>query len=127
MAKGRKSRIDQDEVVRLFAARLREVRRSRGMTQAELSRQAHVTASYVWRLESGGAAPGIDLVARLALALGTTSHDLLPEAAPPDTLAMLRDQARGLFDALIVAADRETLLMLNPLLARLVESSERRR
>src|SRR5947209_7792198 len=118
MAKRRKARIDQDEAVRLFAARLREVRRSRGMTQLELSRRAHVTPSYVWRLESGGAAPGIDLVARLAYALGTTSHDLMPETAPPDTLAVLRDQARGLFDVLLGVADRETLLMLNPLLAR---------
>jgi transcriptional regulator with XRE-family HTH domain len=127
MAKRRKARVEQDETVRLFAARLREVRRSRGMTQAELSRNAHVTPSYIWRLESGGAAPGIDLVARLARALGTTSHELLPEASPPDTLAVLRDQARGLFDALLAAADRETLLMLNPLRARLVESSERSR
>ena len=127
MAKRRKARVEQDEAVRLFAARLREVRRSRGMTQAELSRRAHVTASYIWRLESGGAAPGIDLVARLAQALGTTSHDLLPATAPPDTMAVLRDQARGLFDALLAAADRETLLMLNPLLARLVEVSGRSR
>jgi transcriptional regulator with XRE-family HTH domain len=127
MAKRRKSRIEQDEVVRLFAARLREVRQSRGMTQAELSRRAHVTASYIWRLESGGAAPGIDLVARLAGALGTTSHDLMPETAPPDTTAVLRDRARGLFAALLAAADRETLLMLNPLLARLAGAAERTR
>jgi transcriptional regulator with XRE-family HTH domain len=70
------------------------------MTQAELGRRAQVTTSYIWRLESGGAAPGIDLVARLARALGTTSHDLLPAGAPPETIAVLRDQARGLFDAL---------------------------
>jgi transcriptional regulator with XRE-family HTH domain len=127
MAKRRKARIEQDEVVRLFAARLREVRRSRGLSQLELGRRASVTASYIWRLESGGAAPGIDLVARLAQALGTTTHDLLPTTAPPDTTAMLREQARGLFDALLAVADRETLLMLNPLLARLVEASERSR
>ncbi len=127
MAKRRKVRIEQDEPVRLFAARLREVRQSRGMTQAELSQKAHITASYVWRLESGGAAPGIDLVARLAQALGTTTHDLMPEAAPSDTMAVLRDQARKLFEALLTSADRETLLMLNPLLARLVEVSKRSR
>jgi transcriptional regulator with XRE-family HTH domain len=96
------------------------------MTQAELSRRAHVTASYIWRLESGGASPGIDLVTRLARALGTTTHDLLPQAAPPDTLAVLRDQARRLFESLLAAADRETLLMLNPLLARLAESAGKR-
>jgi transcriptional regulator with XRE-family HTH domain len=127
MGKRRKARIEQDEVVRLFAARLREVRRSRGMTQVELGRRANVTASYVWRLESGGAAPGIDLVARLARALGTSSHDLMPKVAPSDTMAILRDQARGLFDSLLAAADRETLLMLNPLLARLAEAAERSR
>jgi transcriptional regulator with XRE-family HTH domain len=127
MAKQRKTQIEQDEIVRLFAARLKEVRGSRGMTQAELSRRALVTPSYIWRLESGGAAPGIDLVARLAKALGTTSHDLMPETASADTLVLLRDQARKLFDALLAAADRETLLMLNPLLSRLLEVSERRR
>src|SRR5438094_1053632 len=104
MAKRRKRRVEQDEAVRLFAARLKEVRASRGMTQAELSRAANVTASYIWRLESGGASPGIDLVARLARALGTTSHDLLPTTAAPDTMAVLRDQAHGLFEALLAAA-----------------------
>jgi transcriptional regulator with XRE-family HTH domain len=123
----RKRRIQHAEIVRLFAARLREVRRSRGMTQAELARQAHVTVSYVWRLESGGAAPGIDLVDRLAKALGTTVTDLLPTTATPDTLAVLRDRAMRLFDTLLQIADRETLLMLNPLLAGLVESPSRNR
>jgi transcriptional regulator with XRE-family HTH domain len=97
------------------------------MTQMELSRRAEVTASYIWRLESGGAAPCIDLIARLARALGTTTHDLMPSVAPADTLALLRDQAYGLFETLVSVADRELLLMLNPLLARLVETTERRR
>jgi hypothetical protein len=34
--------------------------------QAELGRRANVSASYIWRLETAGASPGIDLVARLA-------------------------------------------------------------
>lgn len=125
MAK-RKRRIKHAEVVNLFAARLRELRVSRGMTQAELARQAHVTVSYIWRLESGGAAPGIDLVDRLATALGTTMTDLLPTTPSPDTLAILQDRARGLFETLMERADRETLLMLNPLLARLVETLSRK-
>ncbi len=123
----KKTRLQHAEIVRLFAARLREVRHSRGLTQAELARQAHVTTSYIWRLESGGAAPGIDLVDRLAKALGTTATDLLPATAPPDTLAHLREQARSLFDRLLQNADRETLLMLCPLLARLGESPTRNR
>jgi transcriptional regulator with XRE-family HTH domain len=126
MAK-RKARIEHAEVVRLFAARLREVRHSRGLTQAEVARQAHVTTSYIGRLEGGGAAPGIDLLERLARALGTTSADLLPTTAPPDTEAVLRDQARRLFESLVLAADREALQMLCPLLARLNESMNRSR
>jgi transcriptional regulator with XRE-family HTH domain len=127
MAKRRKKRINQDEVVRLFGARLRELRSSRGMTQAELGEAAHVTASYVWRLESGSVSPGIDLVTRLAAALGTTAQDLIPAAASPDTLAVLSDRARALFESLLASADRETLLTLNPLLAALGAAAERRR
>ena len=127
MARTRKRRIEHEEVVRLFAGRLREVRRSRGLTQADLARQARITASYVWRLESGGAAPGIDLVDRLARALGTTTHDLMPTSAAPDTGAYLRQQVRSLFDALLQSADRETLQMLCALLARLGESPIRNR
>jgi transcriptional regulator with XRE-family HTH domain len=96
-----------------------------GSTQAELARQAHVATSYIGRLESGGAAPGIDLVDRLAKALATTVADLLPTTASPDTQAVLREQARRLAEALIVVADREALLMLCPLLARLNESMNR--
>ena len=56
---------------------------------------------------------------------GFTVPDLLPTTASPDTPTFLREQARRLCEALIVAADRETLLMLNPLLARLNESMNR--
>ncbi len=125
MAK-RKPKIRQVEIVNLFAARLRELRHSRGMTQAELARQAHITVSYVWKLESGGAAPGIDLVDRLAKALGTNLTELLPAAAPADSLPVLRDQAARLFETIRQTANRETLLMLNPLLASVVESIGRR-
>lgn len=124
MAK-KKTRIEHAEIVRLFAARLRELRHSRGMTQGDLARQAQVTTSYVGRLEAGGAAPGIDLIDRLAKALATTVADLLPTMASPDTQAVLRDQARKLAEALIGAADKETLMMLCPLLARLNESTNR--
>lgn len=109
----------QDEIVGRFAARLREVRSARGMTQADLATAAKVTETYITRLEAGRAAPGIDLVNRLAKALGTTVADLLPQEDPPDPEATLRRQARKLADDLIGSADRETLQLLVPLLARL--------
>ncbi len=123
----RKARVKQAEIVSLFASQLRELRLSRGLTQAELARQARVTVSYIWRLETGGAAPGIDLVERLARALGTSPTDLFPTTAPPDALPVLRQQAAKLFETILQAADRETLLMLNPMLACVAESLARRR
>jgi transcriptional regulator with XRE-family HTH domain len=125
--KSRTQPIEHAEIVRRFALRLRELRNSRGLTQADLGHKAHVTASYIWRLESAGAAPGIDIVDRLAAALGTTAADLLPSTEQPDPLPALKDQARKMFETLFDTADRETLLLLNPFLARLLESPSRRR
>jgi transcriptional regulator with XRE-family HTH domain len=47
--------------VRLFAERLRELRPSRGTTQAELARQAEVAVPHLSELENADIAPGIDL------------------------------------------------------------------
>jgi len=124
MGKKRKQQpIEHDEVVGRFATRLRELRHARGMTQTSLAEAAQVTSTYIGRLENGGAAPGIDLVARLAIALGAELTDLLPTTDPPDTVEVLRTQAQRLFDGLLRSADRETLQLLVPFLARLRDSS----
>ena len=102
------------------------MRLSRGMTQADLANRAVVTPTYIAKLEGARVAPGIDLVARLAKALGTAVSDLLPEEAMPDPLPLLQEQAQKLVETM-KAADRDTLLMLVPLLARLLESPTRRR
>jgi transcriptional regulator with XRE-family HTH domain len=122
-----KRRIQQAEVVRTFSAKLRETRISRGFTQAELAEKAQVTAAYVSRLESAGAAPGVDLVDRLAKALGATLIELLESKDVPDAMTLLRDQTRKLLESILKIADRDALLMLNPLLARLSDSFSRNR
>lgn len=114
MAK-RKTRIQHADIVQRFAVRLRELRLARDMTQAELARQAQVALSHLSKLESGNASPGLDLLDRLARSLRMTVTELLPPTEPPDTLSALRDRARQLLEN----ADRETLLIVNPLLARL--------
>lgn len=121
MPSRKKTKIEHAAIVQRFSRTLRELRRGRGLTQAELAHAAHVTVSYVGRLESAGAAPGIDLVDRLSVALGCTVADLLPAADPPDTDAVVKAQARRLFEGLL-DADRETLLLLVQLLARLAHS-----
>lgn len=93
------------------------------MTQRELARRAHVTVTYVSRLESGAAAPGIDLVERLALALGVPLSQLLPSPSLPDTEEALRHQAKSQFDALLPKAGRESLLMVTLFMSRLLESA----
>ena len=125
MARRKKPRIQHAEIVRRFAERLREIRRSRGLTQVELARLATVSESYIRRLESAGAAPGIDLIDRLAVALGTTVGDLLPPTSQPDDLAVLRTQARRLCEAILQTEDRQTLSLLTQFLARLSETTSR--
>lgn len=115
------------EIVRLFADRLREVRQSCGMTQAELARRADVSPTHISELENADIAPGIDLVDRLARALGTNVADLLPAAVDGDPLPVLKEQASRLLDALLEKGDRETFLKLNPILALLVEAAGKRR
>ena len=114
------------EVVRPFADRLRELWRSRGMTQADLARRAEVSVTHHSELENADIAPGIDLMDRPARALGAALADLLPSAAP-EPLPVLRESAERLFDTLLEKADRETYLRLNPFLALLVEAAGKRR
>jgi len=116
----------RDAIVRLFAERLREVRQSRGMTQAELARLADVSPTHLSELENADVAPGIDLVDRLARALGTTVADLLPASAEPDALPVLKEHASRLLESLLVKGNRETFLKLNPILALLVEAAAKR-
>jgi transcriptional regulator with XRE-family HTH domain len=77
--------------------------------------------SDVGRLERGGSAPGIDLAQRLAKALGVKVAELLPEQEDPQTVEVMKEQARALFDQLMKKGDLDTLALLNPLMARLVE------
>lgn len=125
MAKPKK-RIEHDWVVTEFADRLREARISRGLTQADLATKAEVSVAYVGRLERGLAAPGIDLLARLAQALGCPAGELLPSVETTDSTAVLREQAKKLFDALVRKDDTTTLKLLTQLLAHLSEVTSTR-
>src|SRR5262245_41013882 len=98
---GRKRRIKHGAIVEAFAERLRLLRLARGMTQRDLAARANVTLSYISRLESGGAAPGIDLLERLAVALQVQLTDLLPEPAKTPSLEAQRLKLREQFSGLL--------------------------
>lgn len=116
---GTKKRIQHDDVVRQFGARLRGLRTSRGMTQGDLAAAAGVSTAYVGRLERGGAAPGIDLVAKLTAALGTTASDLLDGSDQPDPTGVIRAQARRHFETLMQSDDEAVLSLVAQLLGKL--------
>jgi len=120
----KKQRIQHAQIVLQFSKALRTRRLAAGMTQPELTRRSHVTTSYITRLERATSAPGIDLVDKLAQALGCTVSDLLPTADPPDQTAVLKDQVRRPSEQLTAESDAVTLSLAAQLLARLA-SSER--
>ena len=113
------------DIVRLFATKLKELRASRGMTQAELAQKADVSATYISEMEHGDTTPGIDLIARLAGALGVAPSELLPPKGA-DPLPVLRKQAKEMLEKLLRDGDVEAFLKLNPILALLVEDLARR-
>ncbi|OAI48384.1 hypothetical protein AYO44_07050 [Planctomycetaceae bacterium SCGC AG-212-F19] len=123
----KKKKVTQPEVVRLFSEKLRERRNEMGLTQEAVALSAGITPSHLRRLESGMAAPGLDVIARLASVLSVPVAELLPASAQADTVAALRDQSRRLFDDLMKQADREVLKVLNGLLFRLNEAQSRGR
>ncbi len=53
-----------------LARRLRELREERGMNQAELARAVKTTQSSIARFESGEHVPSLELIQRVAEALG---------------------------------------------------------
>lgn len=123
----KKRRIDHAPIVKRFAGRLRERRAQAGLTQAELADRAGVAANYVSRLEAARIAPSIDTLERLAEALATTAHDLLPLGDPPDSRGALEDRSRELLERMLEKPDRELVQALVPILARLSEGPSRGR
>ncbi len=113
--------IEHAPVVARFSAALRARRLSLGLTQAQLAERATVSVNYMTRLEGGTVAPGIDLLERLAVALGTTSADLLPPGDAPNEQLVLKKEAQRLFKGIMDTADAGTLRALVYLLSRLAD------
>lgn len=61
-----------------LGARLRAIRESRDLTQAQLAKKARVPRTYVSRIEHAHLLPGLGVAQRLADALGVGLLDLVP-------------------------------------------------
>lgn len=61
----------------LFGARLKERRVALGYTQAQLFEQTGITAAYISFIERGRANPTLDMMVKLAEAVGAEAWDMI--------------------------------------------------
>ncbi len=123
--KPRLKRIKHAEIVTGFGERLRALRLASGLSQAELASKAQVHWTYIGRLEHGQAAPGLDLIERLAKAFNTSVMDLIPTGGA-DPIPFLHERARTRFESILQRGDRSTLGVLNAILTMMDDSMSRR-
>ena len=95
-----------------LAAKLKELRLKKAKSLQDLADEIGASKAHVWDLETGRSKnPTIELLAKLATALGTSISDLVGEnpegdQQSPEVVAMYRD-LKGLSEN-----DRETIKMM---------------
>lgn len=65
------------EFTKLMSARLKEVRKSKNLTQQELADKAGLHLTYVGHLEQGTYHPTVYVMWKISKALGVTLNDLI--------------------------------------------------
>jgi transcriptional regulator with XRE-family HTH domain len=89
-----------------FGAALRERRRQRGLTQAQVAEAAGIAVETVSRIEGGRLASlSLVLASRVATALGTTMQSLLAGVPGPDPARSLRPEERRIVGLLASVDD----------------------
>jgi len=69
--------MDPRDLRQAFAANLRRFRHAKGMSQEDLAYETDVNRTYVSKLEKGVSYPGLEIIAKLANALGVEPAELL--------------------------------------------------
>ena len=69
--------MDPRDLRQAFAANLRRLRHAKGISQEDLAYEANVNRTYVSKLEKGVSYPGLEIIAKLADALGVEPAELL--------------------------------------------------
>ncbi|MCB5205123.1 helix-turn-helix transcriptional regulator [Neorhizobium sp. T786] len=65
------------EIRKTFASNLRLMRQTKGLSQEELAHRAEIDRTYVSSLERGIYSPSIDVLEKLASALGVSPGELI--------------------------------------------------
>jgi transcriptional regulator with XRE-family HTH domain len=68
--------IKDDEVIKAFGRRLRDLRVSKGLSQEQLANEAEIPLSQVGRIERGEINPTLSTISALAKALNTHIQEL---------------------------------------------------
>ena len=69
--------MDPRDLRQAFAANLRRLRHAKGISQEDLAYEADVNRTYLSKLEKGVSYPGLEIIAKLADALGVEPAELL--------------------------------------------------
>ncbi len=83
-----------------FGEHLRALRKARNLSQAELGEQASVNDKYLGEVERGEGNPSLDVLLRLARALGVDVTVLIGDEVTRLTLEQLRAEAVRRIDVL---------------------------
>jgi transcriptional regulator with XRE-family HTH domain len=68
------------EIREAFARNLRRIRQSKAMSQEELAHRADLDRTYISSLERSVYSPSIEVVDRIAMALGVNAAELLDKS-----------------------------------------------
>jgi transcriptional regulator with XRE-family HTH domain len=118
--------VKQRDIVHRFAARLKVLREERKLSHHRLAELADIHWSYLSRLEKGRSAPGVDIVEKLASALGVLIADLLPTERT-DRTAALKAAIQTQAEAIMADAEEGDLSLLSSLLSVFQRGMTRRR
>jgi len=95
---------EMDQVREIMAARLKLLRSSKGMKQADLAEAAGVEINTISRYERGQQMPGVQHLLNISKALGVSPMDILPPAdSQVQRLHILRQEL-----------SEKTLLIMSP-------------
>lgn len=67
-----------DKTSRLIASQLRQYRRQKALTQADLAKKAGISTNYYARIERAEVVPSVEILEKLVKALGVRSSEILP-------------------------------------------------
>ena len=106
------------ELKELFGTCLRQGRRSRGLTQAQLAEAAGLSLEMIGRLERGLTAPSFDTIAALVAALQISPAELL--GAEPTGIVGLRGEVLDRISKLLASSSDADLKRAERVLAALL-------